>query len=343
MIQTARPAPTRPLTPSAAARARRAAFCAVFALCAVWATPGRAQSNEAQTLFDSGVADMLAGRYDAACPAIRRSYELDPLPGVAFTLAECLAGAGKPLAALKAYDTFRGLTAALPAARREVFAEREQLAIAKSARLNERIPDLELDVPSNAPSTLVVKRNGEVLDPTSYGERMRLEPGDYSLVAENADKVVWERHVHLAEASHVRVSVPWAAPPPIALEPARSSNGPRRELGAKEPDHRLAYAAGITGAAGMVVGITAGAIAWNRKGDIERECPADSCTASGQSAVHSARAAATVSTIGFGVGLAGLAGAVVLWLIPRGSDTSIRTAVVTEPHGASFHLGGVFQ
>jgi len=343
MIQNARPAPTLPLTRSAAARVRHAACCAAFALGAAWATPSRAQSNDAQTLFDSGVADMLAGRYDAACPAIRRSYELDPLPGVAFTLAECLAGAGKPLAALKAYDTFRGLTAALPPARREVFAEREQLAITKSTRLNELIPDLELDVPSNAPSALVVKRNGEVLDPASYGERVRLEPGDYSLVAENAGRALWERRVHLAEAAHVRVSVPWAAPPPSATEPAPSTGGPRRELSAKEPDHRLAYVAGISGAAGMVVGLTAGAIAWNRKGDIERECPADSCTPSGRSAVHSARTAATISTIGFGVGLAGLAGAVVLWLLPHGSDTNINTALVTEPHGASFHLGGAFQ
>jgi hypothetical protein len=286
---------------------------------------------------------MLAGRYEAACPAIRRSYELDPLPGVAFTLAECLAGAGKPLAALKAYDAFRGLADALPPARREVFAEREQLAISKSAHLNDLIPDLELDVPSNAPSTLILKRNGEVLDPGSYGQRERLEPGDYSLLAENAGSVIWERHVHLAEGSHVRVSVPWAAPPPAAPEHAPSTSGPRRDLRATEPDRRLAYVAGITGAAGMVVGITAGAIAWNRKGDIERECPSDSCTASGQSAVHSARTAATVSTIGFGVGLAGLAGAVVLWLIPHSSDTNIRTAVVTEPHGASLRLGGAFQ
>jgi len=42
-------------------------------------------------------------------------------------------------------------------------------------------------------------------------------------------------------------------------------------------------------------------------------------------------------------GLAGLAGAVVLWLLPHGSDTNINTALVTEPHGASFHLGGAFQ
>ena len=160
---------------------------------------------------------------------------------------------------------------------------------------------------------------------------------------ENGGRVLWEHRVHLAEASHVRVSVPWAAPPPSAAEHTPPTDGPRRELSAQEPDHWLAYVAGISGAAGMAVGITAGAIAWNRKGDIERECPADSCTPSGRSAVHSARTAATVSTIGFGVGLAGLAGAVVLWLLPHSSDTSIRAALVTEPHGASFHLGGAFQ
>jgi len=342
MIPTARPAPTSPLTCSALACARRAAIWVAFALPATWASPSWAQNDEAQTIFDRGVADMLAGHYEAACPAIRRSYELDPLPGVAFTLAECLAGAGKPLAALKAYDTFRALADALPPARREVFAEREQLALGKSARLSESIPDLELNVPSNAPSTLVLKRNGEVLDPASYGQRERLEPGDYSLVAENAGSVIWERHVHLAEGSHVRVSVPWSAPIPTAAEHAPSTSGPRRDL-PRQPDRRLAYVAGITGAAGMAVGITAGAMAWNRKGDIERECPADSCTASGRSALHSARTAATVSTIGFGVGLAGLAGAVVLWLIPHSSETSIRTAVVTEPHGASLRLGGAFQ
>ncbi len=59
-----------------------------LALCAL-AMPARAKpSSDAEALFESGLREMRAGNYALGCPRLAESYQLEPLAGALFTLAE---------------------------------------------------------------------------------------------------------------------------------------------------------------------------------------------------------------------------------------------------------------
>ena len=49
---------------------------------------------------------MLDGNFAKGCPALEKSYELDPLPGVLFTAAACFERWGKTHTAMKKYERF---------------------------------------------------------------------------------------------------------------------------------------------------------------------------------------------------------------------------------------------
>src|SRR6516165_12572897 len=68
----------------------------------------------AEDLYHRGVADFLAGRYDAACTEIGASYRMDPLPGALFTLATCEARLGRVASAAAHFQDFLQLVPTLP-------------------------------------------------------------------------------------------------------------------------------------------------------------------------------------------------------------------------------------
>src|SRR5580704_16022315 len=84
--------------------------------------------DDAAVLFDRGVADLEAGRYDAACPAIEQSYKLDPRPGTLFALAECEMKRGHLGAAAARYDQYLALYPTLSADKRAKQGDREKMA-----------------------------------------------------------------------------------------------------------------------------------------------------------------------------------------------------------------------
>src|SRR5690349_330132 len=62
--------------------------------------------STAKALFQKGVDDMTAGKFDSACPALQESYRLDPRPGTLFTLADCFAKGGKTASAVARYEDY---------------------------------------------------------------------------------------------------------------------------------------------------------------------------------------------------------------------------------------------
>ena len=76
----------------------------------------------------------------------------------------------------------------------------------------------------------------------------------------------------------------------------------------------LAYVAGGIGLAGLVVGAVTGVLVLDRKATVDDECRGHVCSKEGKEAADSGQTLATVSTIAFGVGLAGIATGVTLIL-----------------------------
>lgn len=109
-----------------------------------------------------------------------------------------------------------------------------------------------------------------------------------------------------------------AAPPPAAPETSSTSSG---QLGADVTSDRTppssrtaAFVLFGIGGAGLVTGSVFGLIALSKKGDLE--CPGKTCAegSDDEDTLDSAKSMALISTIGFGVGIAGAAAGTVLLL-----------------------------
>ncbi len=323
-----------PTLPSCALRALAVVFSITAAVLAPSVALAEGPAPAAETLFDQGLSDMRAGRYDSGCPRLAESYRLDPLPGALFTLADCEAAWGKTATALDHYQAFVQLLTTLPPVRRDRFTERRGIALAKMAALAGIVPELTIDVAPGVPSGVIVKRNGLMVAPAAYGVGSQVDPGEYIVTAELDGHAAWERTLHLGERDRARVEVP-ALLGGAAIPAAPDVHATTMTLSPSSRPPWLPIAA-VVGAAGLVTGVVAGSMALADKSTIDSDCPAHVCTADGRSAVSAGQTAALMSTVGFAVGLVGSATAGVLWL------TSPRPTVVGFDRGAGLGFTGAF-
>jgi hypothetical protein len=290
-------------------------------------------SNDAGAAFDEGLAQMKAGRYEAACPALEKSYRLEPLPGVLFTLAECESAWGKLATALGHYQQFLDLLTTLAPAQRDKHTERRGVAAEKISALGGLVPELTIRVPDTAPGGLVVKRNGTLVEPATYGISRGVDPGDYTIVAELEGKKVYERKLKLAERDRASIDVT------LTSATTAGSSGEAEATGGESDGSGLATAGYVlvgVGAASLVAGLVTGGLAWGKKGTIDDNCIDRLCTPEGRDAVDSGQRLALVSTITVVVGLVGLAGGTTLLLL--GGDDSNSEGAAAAPATGSVEL-----
>ncbi len=102
------------------------------------------------------------------------------------------------------------------------------------------------------------------------------------------------------------------------------------------------------------MGVVTGILAMGDKSDADKLCgPNKTCDAAGRAKVDSASTKALISTIGFGVGIAGIGAGVALVLTSRGSQPAAdaappppaptaRLIPVVGPTGGGLSLSGTF-
>jgi hypothetical protein len=314
--------------------------------------PAAAQPTDADALFQKGLDAMRAANYETACPLLEASYRKDPLPGVLFTLAECEHGWKKFTAAISHYRGFLEMLTSVPASRRESFEERRGIAVQKIELVSAALPAMTITVDPSASSALVVKRNGAVVDSSSYGVTQKVDPGAYVVTAQTPDGGAWQRRVELGERDRVAIEVP-ALPKGASSANEPPSPGPASiAASGAQPDssgrRTWAYTAGVVGIAGLATGAIAGLIAMNDKSAIDANCPNHLCNAEGESALSAGRTSSLVSTIAFPVGAVGIGAAAILFLAsPKGASAAttspaLRPSVAGSANGASVILEGSF-
>jgi hypothetical protein len=274
--------------------------------------PPSEEAPEAERLFEEGLEDMRIGRYDTGCPALARSYRLDPLPGALFTLAECQSRWGKIASAVAHYkDYLRQYERMAPV---EQGRQRERAAVAKRqvADLEPVLPTLTVRLDPSVPAGARVRQNGELVAPATLGTAVVVDPGAHQLVVEVPGKRPRKQIVVIARAEKREVVL--GAPAESADDD--DDDGADDSAGPDPAAMRAgAIAASAVGAAGGIVSIVAGALTLAHKSTIENNCIDRACNAEGKQAADDAAVTGTVSTVGFAVGVAGLAAAVVLWLL----------------------------
>lgn len=307
--------------------------------CSTWsATASAGDGGAAQALFDKAVADLTQGNAGAACPGFAESQRLDPRPGTLFALADCEVALGLIASALGHYHEYVGWVSRLPQESQDRHAERVALARVQIEALQPKVPTLTLVLSPTAPAGLVVERDGVPLQGAALGVALPIDPGEHVIVA-HAPGMPDERHTVRVEAGESkRLELPLRAMPPPSTAPP--VNEPTKAPPAEPPpaddmstQKTLGYVAAGIGGVGLLVGTVTGVLVLDRKTTVDRYCDGNVCeNEEGKRAAESGQALAAVSTIAFGIGIAGLATGITLVL----------TAPEEKPRGAWLGISSRF-
>ncbi len=150
---------------------------------------------EAKALFDRGLADLEAGKYEEACKAIAESQRLDPYPGTLFTLATCEARWGRVATARKRFDEYLTLYVTLTPEQKRRQSKRPEVAKEERDKLSAEIPELTLSLPPGAPAGTVVKRDSTVLTSSVLGVSQPIDPGEYVVSTQAPGGPIWEQRL----------------------------------------------------------------------------------------------------------------------------------------------------
>jgi hypothetical protein len=209
--------------------------------------------DDAAVLFDRGVADLEAGRYDAACPAIEQSYMLDPRPGTLFALAECEMKRGHLGAAAARYDEYLALYPTLSADKRAKQGDREKMARAQRVALGAKVAELTLVLSPSAAKGTVVTRDDAPVDEQSLSVPVPVDPGEHVITVQAPGGDAAETRVTLAAGEKRAVALEAkgkgeGAPSPVVAQVAQS---PAPKGGA---NLAVLFAGGLVGGGAIVVG-----------------------------------------------------------------------------------------
>lgn len=314
------------------------AFACLLAL-ALAERAGAQDQAAAEALFNKGLSEMDAQKWDIACPAIAESLRLDPRPGTLFTLAECEAKAGKIASAVARYEDYLRLFAKMTADQKRNQRGRDKVATAASKELGPKVPTLTLRLPSDAPTDVRVERDGVELGRAALGVALPTDPGEHVIVVRSSSGADKTQRVTLAVGETRELTLELPAGP--AREETRAAVAKSQPKSPAPPAARAsntwAWVSGGIGLAGIAVGGVTGGMVLGKKGTIDAHCDGTVCDRRGKDAADSAQSLALVSSIGFGVGIAGVATATVLLItdssVPERTSRSA-PVVAAAPGGA---------
>jgi tetratricopeptide (TPR) repeat protein len=272
----------------------------------------------AEALFQEGRRALEAGDLDAACEKFEASFALEASSGTQLNLAACRTKQGRNATAWAHFVAAERLAAAQGRADHQLEAtERAQALEADLSYLTIRV--------SQPAAGLEVRRNGQRIASGSFGAKIPVDPGRFVIEASAAGYVPVRRQVTVGRRHDHQVV---ELPPLLPVAPAPASTGAARpaptqagpSAAASGSNAAAAWIAGSVGLTGLSVGGVFGALALSSDASARRACD-DRTTDCPQHALAHAETRdrqALISTLGVGVGLAGIA--VATWLILSGAD-----------------------
>lgn len=289
----------------------------------------------ARALGIQGVKLADAGNCAEAIEKLERAEALYHAPSILGRLGECQIEVGRIV--LGTENLNRVVREQLPPNAPPAFIAAQDRAKKVLERALPRIAYLVVKVePASANPQVSV--GGSPLQNALIGAERPTDPGSYEVVANAPGYNAARANVTLAEGAHQEISLvltpdPNAAvataPPPAPVTTSAPPPAPvtttAPPAAPPSPNRTPAYVAFGIGGAGLLVGTITGIVAISKKGSLE--CPNNHCPPSQHDKLDSANTMATVSTIGFGVGLAGAALGTVLLLTSGKTEAPARATV----------------
>jgi hypothetical protein len=186
------------------------------------AGPAHAQAGDAaaaDALFREGRALLKSGDHEAACEKLAESHRLDPAPGTAISLGDCLEKVGRLADAVQAKRD--ALDRLPPGDRRVGLVHREIVALEK------RVPKLTIALAAGAPPGTKVRRGDVELGTGSLGTALPVNPGMHVVTVAARGFADRSYEIILAESETRELSVqPGDATPPPQPRPAAKVSEP---------------------------------------------------------------------------------------------------------------------
>lgn len=153
------------------------------------AATARAQSPAAEALFRDGRRLIQRGKLSAGCDKLAASQRVEPSVGTLLNLGDCREKLGQLASAWAAFRNAEALASRTPGeARREAEARRRAHA------LEARLTTLVIVVPHPVDG-LIVRRDGEPVDPGAWNTPIPLDPDTYTITAEAPGYQSWRTEV----------------------------------------------------------------------------------------------------------------------------------------------------
>jgi hypothetical protein len=316
-------------------------------------TPARAQSAEAEVLFREGKRLMKEGKLPEACDKLEASDRLESSVGTLLNLADCREKNKQLVAAWLAFHK------AATAAKVGNDAKREAEAKRRANVLEPRLAYLTISVAdASRVDGLVLKRNGVAVDPALWNQGVPVDSGDYEVSGEAPGHEAWSTKVHItAESQKVSVEVPrfkqldqLTAKPPVVVVTKPPAPQPEEPEQVAPPSttftgmRKASIAVAAVGVIGIAGGIIFGSKAKSAENQSDALCPTASCgNRQGLQLNQDAKNDALYANIGFVVGGAAIAGAVVLWIVGANKPSDhVSLAPIVQGHDVGVAFGGSF-
>jgi hypothetical protein len=276
----------------------------------------------ARKLGYSGVEAYQAGDFKGASDKLERAYGVLRVPSLGLWSARALAKLGKLVEASERYVQ----VAQLSGGTGNEAVQKHALDDAASdlAALTPRIPHVTVQVEGAAPAEVSVLIDGTPIPAELLGEARPINPGRHQIEGQHGSEQA-RVELTLSEGEQkpalLHFGASAQAPPPAAIhEPsAIAAPTPSHQLGTQRAFAMVASGMGVVG---VGIGTVFGLKSKSSHDEATKYCTGAICNdPRGVTAGNDAHAAGNVSTIAMIVGVAGLAGGVVLWLsAPKASE-----------------------
>jgi len=266
-----------------------------------------------ERLYTDARAAFDKGDFDRACPLFNEYYDLNPVPAALFTVAECEARWGKSGKALAHFESYVRMTADAPPS--PVQEQRARMAYEQIAKLSSLVGKVTPVVAPAVKGSVVVKLDGvPVAIPADHP--IVVEPGEHVLELTTEDGTRTQKRFMVGTGEARRIELGGA--PDEGARPQPPPPKPAEESRARTLTVPVLVAGGV-GVTGIAVGGIFGGLALGAKSDIDAHCINRECDSQGLADADRGQTFATVSTIGFAVGVVGLAAAAFFYFTQPGA------------------------
>jgi hypothetical protein len=291
-----------------------------------WADPSAAEIAAARELFEEGLKLEDKGDWSSALERFRKVAAVKTTPQVRFHIALCLENTGKLVDSLVEFERARSDAATDPSA--QIVATNAQKHVVD---LKERIPRVIVKVPAGIEG-VGVTLDGSSIASALIGTAIPVDPGKHQIVVTASKQSTFTKDFEVAErAKPTTIDVTFAgAPPP----PKDEGSPPKDEAPTPEPTDAshgpgaLPWIFGGIGVAALAGGGVFYLMRQSTISDLESACGPDKtqCPEDKRSTYDKGKTYTTVGNVLLGVGVVGVATAVVILVASPSGSTEKKAA-----------------